>query len=89
MTEPMTRIVNIGDVALDEIGDSGKFQLLRARLGPMVGSTGLGCTLTAVPPGKRSYPFHRHHVTHEMFFILSGAGEYRLDERTLPLRQAI
>lgn len=81
-----TRIVNIGDVTLTEIGDGGKFQLRRARLGPMIGSTGLGCTLTVLPPGKRAYPFHRHHVMHEMFFILSGTGEYRLDARTLPLK---
>src|SRR5262249_54846983 len=55
-------------------------------IAPMVGSTGLGCTLTVVPPGKRAFPFHRHHVIHEMFFILSGTGEYRLGDKTHPLR---
>jgi uncharacterized cupin superfamily protein len=39
-----------------------------------------------VPPGKRAYPFHRHHVFTELFFVLSGNGEVRLDERTLPIR---
>jgi uncharacterized cupin superfamily protein len=39
-----------------------------------------------VPPGKRAFPFHRHHVADEMFFILSGTGEYRLGDQTLPLR---
>jgi uncharacterized cupin superfamily protein len=86
MAEDTTRIVNIAEVPLTEIGDGGKFQLHRARLGPMVGSTGLGCTLTVLPPGKRGYPFHRHHVMHEMFFILSGTGEYRLGGRVLPLK---
>jgi uncharacterized cupin superfamily protein len=39
-----------------------------------------------VLPGKRAFPFHRHHVIHEMFFILSGTGEYRLGDKTHPLR---
>ena len=52
----------------------------------MIGSTGLGCTVTAIPPGKRAYPFHRHHVIDELFYILSGVGEYRIDDKTLPLR---
>jgi uncharacterized cupin superfamily protein len=57
-----------------------------ARAGPLIGSTGLGCTLTILPPGKRAYPFHRHHVIDELFFILSGTGEYRIDDARLPLR---
>ena len=39
-----------------------------------------------IPPGKRAYPFHRHHVIDELFYVLSGTGEYRLDRKTLPLR---
>ena len=52
----------------------------------MLGLSGLGCTLTVVPPGKRAYPFHRHHVFSELFYILAGSGEVRLDDRTLPVR---
>ena len=52
----------------------------------MLGLTGLGCSLIIVPPGKRAWPFHRHHVGHELFFILEGSGEVRLDDRTLPVR---
>jgi uncharacterized cupin superfamily protein len=42
--------------------------------------------VTVLPPGKRAYPFHRHHVIHELFYILSGSGEYRIDDKKLPLR---
>lgn len=31
-------------------------------------------------------PFHRHHITDEMFLILSGSGEYRLGNDRIPVR---
>jgi uncharacterized cupin superfamily protein len=86
MPAPEMPIVNIADVPLRDFGKGEKFAAKLARIAPMVGSTGLGCTLTVVPPGKRAFPFHRHHVIHEMFFILSGTGEYRLGDKTHPLR---
>ena len=45
-----------------------------------------GWALTVVPPGKRAWPLHRHHVMDELFYIVSGSGEVRLDYRTLPVR---
>jgi uncharacterized cupin superfamily protein len=39
-----------------------------------------------VPPGKRAYPFHRHHVIDEMFYVLSGEGHCRIGEEILPVR---
>lgn len=81
-----TRIVNIENVPMVENGDGRAFVAKIGRAGALVGSTGLGCTLTVIPPGKRAYPFHRHHVIHELFYILSGSGEYRLDGKRLPLR---
>jgi uncharacterized cupin superfamily protein len=80
------RIVNVEDIRLADNGDGGKFAARIGRAGPLLGSPGLGCTLTVIPPGRRAYPFHRHHVIHEMFYVLSGEGEYRLDGKTLPLR---
>jgi uncharacterized cupin superfamily protein len=80
------RVVNLSDVPLREVGNGKTFQGQAGRIAPMLGLTGLGCSLTVVPPGKRAYPFHRHHVGNELFFILSGSGEVRLDQRRLPLR---
>ena len=84
MTE--SSIVNISDVPLSDHGNGGIFTAKIGRIGRMIGSTGLGCAITVLPPGKRAYPLHRHHVIHELFYILSGAGEYRLGDRVLPLR---
>ena len=87
------RVVNLADVPLKDSGNGKSFQARIGRIGPMLGLTGLGCTLTVVAPGKRAYPFHRHHVSSELFFILSGSGfilsgsgEVRLDGRVMPLR---
>ncbi len=31
-----------------------------------------------MPPGKKAWPYHAHHVNEEMFVILDGAGTLRL-----------
>jgi uncharacterized cupin superfamily protein len=80
------RIVNVDDLGLHDAGNGKGFQAKVGRAGPMLGLGRLGCSLTVVPPGQRAWPFHRHHVTDELFYILSGSGEVRLDDRTLPLR---
>ena len=80
------RIVNVADVALQDADNGKAFQAKVGRIAPTLGLSGLACTVTIVPPGKRAYPFHRHHVSNELFFVLSGSGEVRLDARTLPLR---
>ena len=79
-------IVNINDVSLDERKHGNRFAAKVGRVGPIVGMTQLGCTLHVVPPGKRAYPFHAHHENEEMFFILSGRGEYRCGEETFPIK---
>ncbi len=79
-------VVNIADVALQERGHGETFKFKMGRVGPMVGLTGLGCTIHVVPPGKRAWPFHRHHVMDELFFIVSGEGEYRFGEETFTVR---
>ena len=46
-----------------------------ARVAPIaapLGATKLGCRLTVVPPGKKAFPHHVHHVNDELFVILSG-----------------
>jgi uncharacterized cupin superfamily protein len=80
------RIVNVAELALEDGGNGKAFQAKLGRAGPMLGLKKLGCSLTIVPPGKRAWPFHRHHVMDELFYIVSGSGEVRLDGRTQPVR---
>ncbi|HEX3487484.1 MAG TPA: cupin domain-containing protein [Micropepsaceae bacterium] len=81
-----TRVIQLDNIPLSDVGNGGSFVAKVGRAGPMLGSTGLGCSLTVVPAGKRAYPFHRHHVIHEMFYVLSGEGELRIGEERQPIR---
>jgi uncharacterized cupin superfamily protein len=85
MTETKT-IINFADAPFADRGNGESFVFETARLGPMLGLQHLGCTLHSVPAGKRAYPFHRHHVADELFYIVSGTGEYRNGEETLSLK---
>jgi uncharacterized cupin superfamily protein len=80
------RIINIGDAPLRDNGDGKNFVAKWGRVGPELGMTGLGCAVHVVPPGKKAFPFHRHHVIEEIFFIVSGNGEYRVGDQRLPLK---
>lgn len=79
-------VVNIDDIPLMDFGHGDGFAARLGRIGPLVGAVQLGCMLTAVPPGKKAFPFHAHHANEEMAFILSGTGEVRLGEARHPLR---
>lgn len=91
MTKP---IINIDDVELqprpaaftptDEAAE--RFDARMGPIAPLLGARKLGYNITAVPPGKRAFPLHNHHVNEEMFFILEGTGELRFGKETYPVR---
>ncbi|GAB6039612.1 cupin domain-containing protein [Endothiovibrio diazotrophicus] len=91
MTKPF---INIDEVELNPrpatFAPSGPAaERFDARIGPIgsrIGARKLGYNLTAVPPGKRAFPRHNHHVNEEMFFILQGSGELRIGEARYPVR---
>lgn len=87
-------IINIADVELQPrpaafAATGAAAQRYDARMGqvaPRLGAQKLGYNITAVPPGKRAFPFHNHRVNEEMFFVIEGAGEVRIGETVYPLR---
>ena len=79
-------VINMAEVPLTARGHGERFAVRWGRAGPRLGLTGLGCAVHVVPPGKRAFPFHRHHVMDELFLIVSGEGEYRFGEESFPLR---
>jgi len=79
------RIVNLADLELQDSGNGKSFQAKVGRAGPLLGLTSIGCALVVLAPRKRAYPLHRHHVGSELFYILSGSGEVRLDDETKPV----
>ena len=79
-------IINIADASYADRGNGKQFAAKIARVGPLLGLKGLGCSVNVVPPGKKAFPFHRHHVMDELFYIVSGSGQYRYGEETMPVR---
>jgi uncharacterized cupin superfamily protein len=89
------RILNIAEVdlrprpaAFTATGPAAdRFDARMGFVAPLIGAQKLGYNVTAVPPGKRAFPFHNHHVNEEMFFVIEGSGEIRIGETTHPIRQ--
>jgi uncharacterized cupin superfamily protein len=44
------------------------------------GPSPLSCSLFELAPGKKSFPLHRHHVTEEALYALSGRATVRTTE---------
>jgi uncharacterized cupin superfamily protein len=91
----MKPIINIADVQLQarpaafappESMDDRYGDVRMGTIGQRIGAQKLGYNLTAVPPGKRAFPFHHHRVNEEMFFVLEGTGEVRIGETNHPIR---
>ena len=62
-----------------EAGFEARFAAIAA------GATKLGCRLTVLPPGKKAFPHHVHHVNDELFVILSGEGTLRFGTEQYPV----
>jgi hypothetical protein len=54
-----------------------------------IGGKQLGYNITAIPKGKRAFPFHNHQVNEQMFFVLAGHGEIRIGDGAFLSRKAI
>jgi uncharacterized cupin superfamily protein len=91
MTKP---ILNIADAELQPrppqmapAGEAAKrFDARMALVSVKLGAKKLGYNLTAVPPGKRAFPFHSHRVNEEMFYVIEGSGEVRIGKEAFPIR---
>ena len=83
---PMKPLLNLDEVTLTRSAHGGRFESLDGPIGSVIGARQLGYSLTVVPPGKRSCPFHNHHVNEEMAFIVSGRGTVRIGPTEYPVR---
>ncbi len=80
-------IVNLDDVAFDDVEENGCYTSKRARFSDHIGAQKLGYNLTVLPPGKAQCPFHNHHGEEEMFLILEGEGVLRYGDERYPIRK--
>jgi uncharacterized cupin superfamily protein len=79
-------IIHLDDVPLEHHTHGDKFEARYGHVGQSIGSKLLGCGLHVVPPGKRAWPFHNHHVNEELFVILDGEGIARIGATEQPIR---
>jgi uncharacterized cupin superfamily protein len=87
-------IMNVADVSLDATlptfaptgSAAERFEARTGAIGARIGARNLGYNITAVPPGKRAWPFHNHPAKEEMFFVLQGSGEVRIGETRYSIR---
>jgi uncharacterized cupin superfamily protein len=70
-----------------EMRHGDKFEAKVAPVSPRLGAKKLGYNITAVPPGKRAFPFHNHHANEEMFFVIEGEGTLRFGSEQFPIRK--
>lgn len=69
-------IVKTSELPWAEGINKGAFVQRRKHLG----GEALACGLWELPPGKKSFPFHRHLVTEEALFVVSGRAKVRTPE---------
>jgi uncharacterized cupin superfamily protein len=78
-------IVNVDELEATET-NKGKHQIRARRLGIPAGNAQLGATLTEIPPGAISYPFHYHCANEEAIYVLSGTGTARIGDTRIAVR---
>ena len=83
----MKPIINVDDVTKFKGHEHGAFKAQYADVGSKIGANQLGYNITIIPPGKKSWPFHNHHVSEEMFLILDGTGVLRYGENKYPIKK--
>jgi uncharacterized cupin superfamily protein len=74
-------VVKSSEVPWVQAMDKGPFGIKKRTLG----SGKLGVSQWELAPGKKSFPFHKHHVTEEGLYVLSGKAKVRTSDGETPI----
>ena len=85
MSDNPTAVINLADLPL-HTGARRDNKVQFGEIGRALGFYRLGAMLHVVQPGEAAFGYHRHHGCDELFYILSGTGEYRAGDRRLPIK---
>jgi uncharacterized cupin superfamily protein len=80
-------IRNVDAVPLEHSERAPLYGSAGARLAVGTAAQQLGASIDVLAPGKRSCPYHLHHVQEEMFIVLDGQGTLRVAGEMLPIRR--
>lgn len=81
------RVINLSEVPLADHRHGDRYEARFGALARHTGARKLGYRLVILPPGKRAWPRHAHHVNEELFVILSGRGTALIGEDRVPIRE--
>ncbi|KAB0583802.1 cupin domain-containing protein [Ideonella dechloratans] len=70
--------VSIRDLEFQTSSHAPRYESRTAAVATRLGAQKLGYRVIELPPGKRGWPLHHHHVNEEMFMVLQGSGVFRL-----------
>lgn len=79
-------IRNFDEAVLEHDTREPLYDVRSARLGPGTAARQLGLSIDVVAPGKRSCPYHLHHVQEEMFVVIEGTGTLRVAGELLAIK---
>jgi len=68
------KVVHTKDVPWGEGMQRGSYFQRRKKLA----GEAISCSVWELPPGKKSYPFHKHNVTEEALLVISGSAKVRI-----------
>ncbi|TDV67641.1 cupin domain-containing protein [Pseudomonas sp. LP_7_YM] len=79
-------IRNFNELPLHNERRDPLYESQAARLGTGTVAQKLGASMDIVAPGKRSCPYHFHHIQEEMFVVIEGEGTLRVAGEMLPIK---
>ena len=82
----MKPILNLNDVTLEVQKHGKSFEAKMGSISNQLEAKKLGYRLTVVPPCKKAWPYHSHHVNEEMFLVLEGKGILRYGGKEYPIK---
>lgn len=83
----MKPLINLDELTDYQEREEGPFKEKYAVVGPKIGAKKLGYSVTVVPPGKKSCPFHNHRINEEMFLVLEGSGTLRFGDKEYSIKK--
>jgi len=70
----MSQPINIRDGEWSEFGQGDRYESQRKGLTDNLRTSGIGCSMFRVAPGKSAFPKHAHLANDESVFVLRGTG---------------
>lgn len=85
--EPLPLHANLDDLPWEDNDEPGAYGSHDRIVADHVRQQRLDLAVTRLAPGKRSCPYHYHHVGEELFVVLEGEGLCRLGGETFRIKR--